>query len=472
MATDAGECKHYCGMPLLTDLVVMMRIDPLTLFHRSLEFVTVVYGPVMSFVFPDVQVKAYRNSVLYVNLVSVVECSVLNWVEQKELRGLARNDWLFGRIAEPGWVLMDFSNHFKCRMGREDLSHVQFNPKHWNLRSVVKDSGEAMLVPLWSEAYAHVKENQQEWLSGSRPLPDQCPRYPPIKRMLLGVTSPAIVSRIGVARDADERMLKWRGGMEPRFISWNAAAIHTFDFTFPDAWSRKKIKAPPSRRQDVPVDVWNDVYTPADDLSRLKWSGEVKVVILEVAKECRGSTYITIDDLAPCGEESVGFLVNDELFYHAGDLTVPARPDSGRDMRQGPSGPMPKPDTNDDELMDQDDDHMEGKGEKSCGVDLGALERDLLEYQFSEDDDGEVDGDLLLMTPSSFMSPTKEAPASLSPVDPIRLAMDYRSRDLQKLLHESPRRRKIEETMRVSFLSTLPEEELERTRANLNVRQE
>ena len=41
--------------------------------------------------------------------------------------------------------------------------------------------------------------------------------------------------------------------------------------------------------------------------------------------------------------------------------------------------------------MDQDDDHMEEKGEKSCGVDLGGLERDLLEYQFSEDDDGEVD---------------------------------------------------------------------------------
>ena len=43
------------------------------------------------------------------------------------------------------------------------------------------------------------------------------------------------------------------------------------------------------------------------------------------------------------------------------------------DMRQGPSGPKPKPDANDDKLMDQDDDHMEGKGEKLCGVDLGAL---------------------------------------------------------------------------------------------------
>ena len=95
------------------------------------------------------------------------------------------------------------------------------------------------------------------------------------------------------------------------------------------------------------------------------------------------------------------------------------------------------------------------------------MERDLLEYQFSEDDDGEVDGNLLLMTPSSFMFPIKEAPSSLSPVDPITLAMDYRRRDLQKRLHESAWRRKIEENMRVSFLSTLSEEEWERYHSEL-----
>ena len=31
-------------------------------------------------------------------------------------------------------------------------------------------------------------------------------------------------------------------GMEPRFISWNAAALYTFEFTFPDIWSRKRLK--------------------------------------------------------------------------------------------------------------------------------------------------------------------------------------------------------------------------------------
>ena len=120
--------------------------------------------------------------------------------------------------------------------------------------------------------------------------------------------------------------------------------------------------------------------------------------------------------------------------------------------------------------MDQDDDDIGEKIEKPGETDLGALERDLLEYQFSEDDDGEVDGSLLLMTPPSFMSPTKEASADLSPVDPISQARECRNRDPQRLLHESPRRRKIEESRRVSFLSTLPEEEWERYQSELEIK--
>ena len=108
VATGASECKQYCGMPLLTDLAVMMRIGPLALAHGLRDFFTVVYGPVMSNLFPGVQVKAHRNSLLYVNLVSAVDCSVLNWAEQNELRGLASDDRSFGRTAEPGWGLIDF----------------------------------------------------------------------------------------------------------------------------------------------------------------------------------------------------------------------------------------------------------------------------------------------------------------------------------------------------------------------------
>ena len=40
--------------------------------------------------------------------------------------------------------------------------------------------------------------------------------------------------------------------------------------------------------------------------------------------------------------------------------------------------------------------------------DLGDLKKDLLEYNFNETEDGGTKETLVLMTPSSFMSPTKE----------------------------------------------------------------
>ena len=244
-----------------------------------------VYGPTVTHVFPDVHVEAYRHYVLYVNLVSVVDFSVRNWVEQRELRGLVSNYRLFGRIEEPGWVLMDLNNSFKCRMGGENL---QFNLKLWNLRPIIKGTKDAVKLPAWSETYAHVKENQDIWLAGSDPLPDSCPLYPRIRRMLLGVTSPVLASSIGAAQDVEDRMLKWSKGMEPRFISWNAAALHTFDFAFPGIWSRKKIKAISSRKPEVSAGHWNDVYSPADDKSRLKWPRRETVVMMEVSREFRG----------------------------------------------------------------------------------------------------------------------------------------------------------------------------------------
>ena len=80
----------------------MMRVDPLALTFRLRELVTVVYGPTVTHVFPDVQLEAYRHSFLMVNPVSVMDFSVLNWVEQRELRGLASENRLFRKTAEPG----------------------------------------------------------------------------------------------------------------------------------------------------------------------------------------------------------------------------------------------------------------------------------------------------------------------------------------------------------------------------------
>ena len=70
--------RHVGGMPLLTDLSLAMRTDPFALIRGVTEFVTVIYGPAVTFAFPDVKVEAYRRSVLHLNLISAVDDSTLN----------------------------------------------------------------------------------------------------------------------------------------------------------------------------------------------------------------------------------------------------------------------------------------------------------------------------------------------------------------------------------------------------------
>ena len=96
----------------------------------------------------------------------------------------------------------------------------------------------------------------------------------------MGVNRPVLAPRIEAAQDVEEKMIKWSEGMEPRFIRWNTAASHVFNFTFPGLWSRKKIKAIPSRKTKVSAGHSNDVYTPADDNSGWKWR-----LMMEVSKE-------------------------------------------------------------------------------------------------------------------------------------------------------------------------------------------
>ena len=65
--------RHAKGMPLLTDLSLGMRTDPLALIRGAKEFVTVIYVPAVTFAIPDVKVEAYRRSVVHLNLVSAVD---------------------------------------------------------------------------------------------------------------------------------------------------------------------------------------------------------------------------------------------------------------------------------------------------------------------------------------------------------------------------------------------------------------
>ena len=101
--------RHVGGMPLLTDLSLAMRTDPLALIRGATEFVTVIYGPAVTFAFPDVKVEAYRRSVLLLNLISAVNGSARNWCEQHVVRELMSKDLLFARISESEMTVINLT---------------------------------------------------------------------------------------------------------------------------------------------------------------------------------------------------------------------------------------------------------------------------------------------------------------------------------------------------------------------------
>ena len=57
------------GIPLVTDLCLAMRYDPVGMIRGFEEVVTCIYGPAVTYAFPDPLVAAYRNSVAHVSLI-------------------------------------------------------------------------------------------------------------------------------------------------------------------------------------------------------------------------------------------------------------------------------------------------------------------------------------------------------------------------------------------------------------------
>ena len=153
--------RHTGGTPLLTDLSLAMRTDPLALIRGAREFVTVIYGPAVTFVFPEVKVEAYRRSVLHLNLISAVDGSALNCAlkcTQHALREMMSEDLLFGKISEPEMTVINFDDRFRDSMEEVDRGHIEVFPKLWNLRPYDKTNGEVTRIPRLTAAYRKLRE--------------------------------------------------------------------------------------------------------------------------------------------------------------------------------------------------------------------------------------------------------------------------------------------------------------------------
>ena len=449
--------RHVGGMSLLTDLSLAMRTD----------FVTVIYGPAVTFAFPDVKVEAYRRSVLHLNLISAVDGSVLNWCEQHTLRELMIEDLLLAKISEPEMTVINFDDHFRDRMGEVERGHIEVFPKLWNLRPYDKTNGEMTRVPRLNAAYHKVREEKKDWGDYEK-LPEAIPEFPLIRRMLLGAVSVVQTPRLRAFETNERRIANFVATMDTYFVGRNAAVLQYTRFAYTDQATRRRISNAATPKPGRFDEEWTGL-----GLAPMKMRGraelpEASLILTSVKPELTVvGTLRTRTLLAPFGCEEIKVVYGEEENRSAGTLIIPKFPGRADTGKQGPSRSKRDKSEGDDGQggSRQTEEPMQQDASQAGGEDDRASTRGVSSLDFNIFSDLENNADTLETTepadegistlepPSAFTEMKRNLPESSSPGN---------SRDNeQKILMESPRRRRIEGSSRVPFLETLPEEEWE-----------
>ena len=135
------------GMPLMTDLCLAMKSDPMGIIRGLEDVVTCIYGPAVTYAFPDPLVTAYRYSVTHLSLISVLDRTTLNWCQQKVLRAQMSNTVLFGKVKDPELMVYSFRGQLQCRMGGKREGPNETYPKLWNLNPLTASGQEVLRIP-------------------------------------------------------------------------------------------------------------------------------------------------------------------------------------------------------------------------------------------------------------------------------------------------------------------------------------
>ena len=441
--------RHVGGMPLLTDLSLAMRTDPLALIRGATEFVTVIYGPAVTFAFPDVKVEAYRRSVLHLNLISAVDGSALNWCEQHTLRELMSEDLLFAKISEPEMTVINFDNHFRDRMGEVERGHIEVFPKLWNLRPSDKTNGQITRVPRLTAAYHKVREETKDW--------GDYEKLPEVK-----------TPRLRAFETNERRIENFVATMDTYFVGRNAAVLQYTRFAYTDQATRRRISNAATPKPGRFDEEWAGL-----GLAPLKMRGrtelpEASLILTSVKPELTVvGTLRTRTFLAPFGCEEIKVVHGEEEDGSAGTLMIPKFPEGTDNDKQGPSSLKKDKSVGDDgrggsrqteEPMQQDASQAGGEDDRASTGGVSSLD-----FNISSDLENNADtlettepadeGVSTLEPPSAFMEMKRGLSESSSPGN-------SRNNE-QRILMESPRRRRIEGSARVPFLGTLPEEEWE-----------
>ena len=322
-------------------------------------------------------------------------------------------------------------------------------------------------MPRLTAACHKVREETKDWGDYEK-LPEAIPEFPLIRRMLLGAVSVVQTPRLRAFETNERRIGNFVATMETYFVGRNAAVLQYIRFAYTDNATRRRISNAATPKPGRFDEKWAGL-----GLAPMKMRGrtelpEASLILTSVKPELTVvGTLRTRTFLAPFGCEEIKVVHGEEEDRSVGTLIIPKFPEGTDNDKQGPSSSKKDMSEGDDgqggsrqteEPMQQDasqagreDDRASTGGLSSLDFNIFSdLENNADTLKTNEPAD---EGISTLEPPSAFMEMKRNLPESSSPGN-------SRNNE-QRILMESPRRRRIEGSARVPFLGTLPEQEWE-----------
>ena len=264
----------------------------------------------------------------------------------------------------------------------------------------------------------------------------------------------------------ERRVGNFVGTMDSYFVGRNAAVLQYTRFAYTDQATRRRISNAATPKPGRFDEEWKELGVAPMRMRGRTELPEASLILTSVKKEMKvGGILQTRTFLAPFGCEEIKVVHGEEEDKSAGTLLIPRFQEEADNDEQGPSNSNKDKSEGDDgqggsrqteKPMQQDqaggeDDRASTGGTSSLDINIFSdLENNADTLETTEPAD---EGISTLEPPSAFEEMKRNLPESSSPGN-------SRNND-QRILMESPRRRRIEASARVPFLGTLPEGEWE-----------
>ena len=227
------------GMPLLTDLCLAIRSDPLEMIRGLGEVVTCIYGPAVTYAFPDPLMAAYRNSVVKVSLISFLDGAEL--VQARRAEGADERHGTRRESEGPRVDCVKLPGTIAMQNGGKPEGPIESYPKFWNLNPPAADKEEFLRIPLWKGSFELVKK-ELEMILEREVLLTAVPKFPMVRRMTLGMNSPLRVPSIHARATIEKQQKEFTDSWDPLFIGYSTAVyFHTYDIKI-NSWTTRAKK--------------------------------------------------------------------------------------------------------------------------------------------------------------------------------------------------------------------------------------